>query len=71
MIENIKASLKDAQDALARLLSNEAPLLKIESAAKILIETFEKGFFGYIRIYGLEQEYFDKTWKPSDLEKVK
>ena len=31
----------------------------------------KKGFFGYIKIYGPEQEYYDKTWKPSDLEKVK
>ena len=43
MIENIKASLKDAQDAISKLLSNEVALLNIESAAKILIETFEKG----------------------------
>jgi D-sedoheptulose 7-phosphate isomerase len=43
MIENIKASLKEAQDALSGLLSNEATLLNIESAAKILIETFENG----------------------------
>ena len=43
MIENIKASLKDAQDALAGLLANEATLLNIESAAEILIETFENG----------------------------
>ena len=43
MIENIKASLVDAQDALARLLADEATLLKIESAAGILIKTFENG----------------------------
>ena len=43
MIENIKASLKDAQDAISKLLSNEVALLNIESAAKILIETFENG----------------------------
>ena len=43
MIENIKASLKDAQDALTGLLANEATLLNIESAAEILIETFENG----------------------------
>ena len=43
MIENIKASVKDAQDALAGLLANEATLLNIESAAEILIETFENG----------------------------
>ena len=43
MIENIKASLQDAQNALKRLLSNDAVLLQIESAAQVLIETFEKG----------------------------
>jgi hypothetical protein len=31
----------------------------------------KKGFFGYIRIYGPEQEYLDKTWKPSDIAKIK
>ena len=41
MIENIKASLQDAQNALEKLLSNKAALLQIESAAKILIATFE------------------------------
>ena len=41
MIENIKASLEDARDALAGLLANEATLLNIESAAEILIEAFE------------------------------
>jgi D-sedoheptulose 7-phosphate isomerase len=43
MIENIKASLKEAQNALDNLLSNEETLVKIASAAKILIETFENG----------------------------
>ena len=43
MINNIKASLQDAQNALDTLLSNEAVLLKIEAAAKILITTFENG----------------------------
>jgi len=43
MIKNIKASLQDAQNALERLLSNEAVLLQIEAAAKILITTFESG----------------------------
>ena len=41
MIKHIKASLQDAQNALERLVSNEARLLQIESAAKILIATFE------------------------------
>ena len=43
MIKNIKASLEDARDALAGLIANEATLLNIESAAEILIETFENG----------------------------
>ncbi|MBW1894451.1 MAG: SIS domain-containing protein [Deltaproteobacteria bacterium] len=43
MIENIKASLKEAQNALDNLLSNEETLVKIASAAKILIETFKTG----------------------------
>jgi D-sedoheptulose 7-phosphate isomerase len=43
MIENIRASFKEAQEALAGLISNDATLLNIESAAKILIETFENG----------------------------
>jgi D-sedoheptulose 7-phosphate isomerase len=41
MIENIKAGLKEAQDALERLLSDDKALLKIESAGRMLIETFE------------------------------
>jgi D-sedoheptulose 7-phosphate isomerase len=43
MLANIKASLEDAQNALAGLIANEATLLNIESAAEILIETFENG----------------------------
>ena len=39
MIENIKASLKEAQDALDNLLLNERVLSQIGSASKILIET--------------------------------
>jgi len=42
MIENIKASLQEAQNALRRLLSDDASLLQIKSAAQVLIETFEK-----------------------------
>ena len=30
-----------------------------------------KGFFVYLRLYGPEQAYFDKKWKPGDLEKMK
>ena len=30
-----------------------------------------KGFFVYLRLYGPEQAFFDKKWKPGDLEKVK
>lgn len=41
MIEHIKTSLVDAQAALNNLLTEEPILLKIESAAKILIETFQ------------------------------
>ena len=28
------------------------------------------GFFVYLRFYGPEQPFFDKTWKPGDIEKV-
>lgn len=41
MIEHIKASLKEAQYALDNLLSNEATLSMIESAAGLLIEAIE------------------------------
>ena len=41
MIKKIKASLQDARNVLDKLLSNEATLFNIESAARILIETFE------------------------------
>ncbi|MEZ4598959.1 MAG: DUF1254 domain-containing protein [Syntrophotaleaceae bacterium] len=30
-----------------------------------------KGWFVYLRLYGPEQPYFDKTWVPGDAEKVK
>ena len=30
-----------------------------------------KGWFTYLRLYGPEQPYFDKTWIPGDAEKVK
>ena len=43
MIENIKSSLKEAQDALEGLLADEGTLEKVKSAADILIETFKKG----------------------------
>jgi len=29
------------------------------------------GWFAYIRLYGPEKAYFDKTWIPGDAEKVK
>ena len=29
-----------------------------------------KGWFIYLRLYGPEQPYFDKTWKPGDLERI-
>jgi hypothetical protein len=30
-----------------------------------------KGFFIILRLYGPKQAFFDKTWKPGDMEKVK
>jgi hypothetical protein len=30
-----------------------------------------KGWFVYLRLYGPEQPYFDKTWVPGDAEKLK
>ncbi len=41
MIENIRNSLKEAQDSLNHLVSNETTLSQIESAAKILIKSLE------------------------------
>ncbi|MCJ7813269.1 SIS domain-containing protein [bacterium] len=41
MIKNIKATLIEAQTALNNLLVDDITLSKIESAAKILIETFQ------------------------------
>lgn len=43
MIENIKNSLQNAQTALRKLISDKTTLFKIESAAKILIDTFQAG----------------------------
>jgi len=43
MIQKIKASLQEAQRALENLLADEKTLADIESAAEILIETFQKG----------------------------
>ena len=31
----------------------------------------ERGFFLYFRFYGPEQAYFDKTWRPGDVEPVR
>jgi hypothetical protein len=31
----------------------------------------DKGFFIIFRLYGPKQAFFDKTWKPNDMEKVK
>jgi hypothetical protein len=31
----------------------------------------DKGFFIIFRLYGPKQAFFDKTWKPNDIEKVK
>jgi hypothetical protein len=30
-----------------------------------------KGWFVYLRLYGPEQSYFDRTWVPGDAEKLK
>ena len=43
MIEKIVFSLKEAQDALNRLISNRTTLLEIESSANILIEALKNG----------------------------
>ena len=29
------------------------------------------GWFAYLRLYGPEKAYFDKTWIPGDAEKIK
>jgi len=31
----------------------------------------DKGFFVILRIYGPTKEFFDKTWKPGDMQKLK
>ena len=31
----------------------------------------DKGFFVILRLYGATQPYFNKTWKPDDVQKVK
>jgi len=43
MIKYIKASLQNAQHALDGLLANEVTLWQIESAAAVLIDTFDAG----------------------------
>ena len=43
MINDIKASLKEAQNALENLVSNESALSQIVSAAEVLITGFKKG----------------------------
>jgi hypothetical protein len=30
----------------------------------------DKGFFVILRLYGPKQAFFDKTWKPGDIEKI-
>ncbi|RBP46415.1 phosphoheptose isomerase [Roseimicrobium gellanilyticum] len=42
LIAHIQSSLREAQDALTQLLSNEQTLSEIERAATLLIATFEK-----------------------------
>ncbi|WP_156910518.1 DUF1214 domain-containing protein [Nocardia mangyaensis] len=29
-----------------------------------------KGYFAILRLYGPGQEFFDQTWKPSDLQPI-
>ena len=43
MINNIKASLKEAKNALDDLIANDDTIFQIELAANILIESFENG----------------------------
>ena len=44
---------------------------KSPGAGKNWIATvLDKGFFVILRLYGPTQAYFDKTWKPDDVEKV-
>ena len=44
MIKNITLSLKEAQNALNQLISNDATLLEIQSAANIIIESLKLGY---------------------------
>jgi len=38
---------------------------------KIWLRTLpDKGFFVILRLYGPTQPFFEKQWKPSDIEKV-
>jgi hypothetical protein len=30
----------------------------------------DNGFFVILRLYGPKQAFFDKTWKPGDIEKI-
>jgi len=30
-----------------------------------------KGWFSLLRLYGPEQAFFDRTWKPGDFERIK
>jgi D-sedoheptulose 7-phosphate isomerase len=43
MIQKIKASLKEAQKALEDLLADEVTLIKIKTAAEMLVQTFQNG----------------------------
>ena len=41
-------------------------------ASKNWIKTLpDKGFFVILRLYGPTKPFFDKSWKPGDLEKIK
>jgi len=45
---------------------------KSPGAGKNYVATLpDKGFFIIFRLYGPKQAFFDKTWKPNDMEKVK
>jgi len=45
---------------------------KSPGAGKNYLATIpDKGWFTLFRLYGPKQAFFDHTWKPNDIEKVK
>ena len=38
---------------------------------ELIYEEADKGFFVILRLYGPTKAFFDQSWKPSDIEKVK